>query len=731
MNINPHLNELENILYEQIPALYSSDIKANDVEDLLERIQAVCSQVFKEYPKLIRENFSPNPERVQKVITRLQSDLKTLEHLLQSSLNPKKVTDNVIELGHGVEREHHVKKFNDVIKQLHQEIEDIQILGVVANRLNVHFGFSQQVRMFIDKFAGFLVCGLRQKINDFIFEGHRDQKIRAQYPAKIDKIKQQIDKFKEQIAKLEINQSQLLFKGKKVPDSIKIEIKNLNLKIQHLEEKLPKLEERLLKALDHQQKGKEIRQNLAIIGGESVSLNLQDENVTLNGTYLSANTFRDRLLDAGAESYTLSLGDGSINLKGIAFPITQENEVTKALNDLALGTAGWVRVETNTHTLLVKEEDIEELHAKGIVTSNYTFIEQSASLQLEAIDKTRPVEGGTVLLTSGSRGVYEMHKQEILAFLMRGMNVMAVNFRGYGESTGRPTGEGVKRDLEAAYEYIQKFHPVPDNKIVVKAICMSGGPASYLARKHPEMNVFLDQTYADFSNLLKREVKKVIKEYVKGAPSDEIALPDRRSMAGKLTAWAMQNFQFLANIAIRLAAPSWNTCEEMSHVKGNVGILLTTKDELISLDEDIKRNYESLIRKKKGQNTVSVFQLEGEHGQSWVHAHYVPRPIQYMNSSDANKLAFQLKIPTMLQNYFYVKGKIQKNMLPSEILTLIENAIMDLPDHKQSVAREFFSQAIKIDPLTVSNPDLAKERYEGRMIIDSFLKNAKLGSSLI
>src|SRR5262249_55898357 len=122
---------------------------------------------------------------------------------------------------------------------------------------------------------------------------------------------------------------------------------------------------------------------------------------------------------------------------------------------------------------------------------------------------------GTVILTSGSGGVYEQHKREIASFLFKGMNVMTFNFRGHNLSEGEPSAKGVELDTEAAYQYVKQKTGVDDKKIVLKSFCISGGPAAKVAGKHRNVNIILDQTYASFNKLVEDIVKKSLKKHLK------------------------------------------------------------------------------------------------------------------------------------------------------------------------------------------------------------------------
>lgn len=84
----------------------------------------------------------------------------------------------------------------------------------------------------------------------------------------------------------------------------------------------------------------------------------------------------------------------------------------------------------------------------------------------------------------GDRGCVERYR------LLReaGFDVLAVEFRGYGESApaGPPSEEGVFADARAAWTYLTSSLGVDGGRIVVYGWSLGSGPATYLAvEKHP------------------------------------------------------------------------------------------------------------------------------------------------------------------------------------------------------------------------------------------------------
>ncbi len=80
-----------------------------------------------------------------------------------------------------------------------------------------------------------------------------------------------------------------------------------------------------------------------------------------------------------------------------------------------------------------------------------------------------------------------------IGFLRRlPVNVLAVDYRGYGKSQGRPSEPGVYRDAEAAYDYLVKERGVRPERIVVLGQSLGSAVAVDLASKRPVAGVILE-----------------------------------------------------------------------------------------------------------------------------------------------------------------------------------------------------------------------------------------------
>lgn len=73
-----------------------------------------------------------------------------------------------------------------------------------------------------------------------------------------------------------------------------------------------------------------------------------------------------------------------------------------------------------------------------------------------------------------------------------GVDVIAYDYRGYGQSGGKPSEEGTYRDAEAVMAYAKQSGA---NSIISYGRSLGSGPATELARRHPVAGLVLEMPY--------------------------------------------------------------------------------------------------------------------------------------------------------------------------------------------------------------------------------------------
>lgn len=105
-----------------------------------------------------------------------------------------------------------------------------------------------------------------------------------------------------------------------------------------------------------------------------------------------------------------------------------------------------------------------------------------------------PQEGRPVVLYfQGNGGGLNLRSQRFRRITTTGLGLLALSYRGYGGSTGRPTEEGLLRDAAAAYDFAAARYP--PERIVVWGESLGTGVAVALASEKPVARVLLESPF--------------------------------------------------------------------------------------------------------------------------------------------------------------------------------------------------------------------------------------------
>jgi uncharacterized protein len=88
------------------------------------------------------------------------------------------------------------------------------------------------------------------------------------------------------------------------------------------------------------------------------------------------------------------------------------------------------------------------------------------------------------------------HRADVYRFLSElPVNILAVEYRGYGRSEGTPTETGLYLDAEAAYDYLIHEHGIPPSRIVAFGQSLGTAVAADLVTKRPLAAVILEAPF--------------------------------------------------------------------------------------------------------------------------------------------------------------------------------------------------------------------------------------------
>ena len=85
-----------------------------------------------------------------------------------------------------------------------------------------------------------------------------------------------------------------------------------------------------------------------------------------------------------------------------------------------------------------------------------------------------------------------------------GAHVLLLDYRGYGESQGAPTEEGLYRDGRAAYDWLVQSRGVDPQRLVIAGQSLGGGVAVELATSRPHAALVLESTFTSVPEVAQR-----------------------------------------------------------------------------------------------------------------------------------------------------------------------------------------------------------------------------------
>ena len=174
---------------------------------------------------------------------------------------------------------------------------------------------------------------------------------------------------------------------------------------------------------------------------------------------------------------------------------------------LAIVTYGGIVVWFATH-----ESDLVYFPEKTLETSPEKYGMVYGTVQVPSTDSARLVcwiipsaDTSTLWLLYLHGNAGNMAKQgyvEHYAQLHKlGFNILTVDYRGYGESSGRPTEQGLYDDARAGYEYLRSVQHVPGRRIVVYGYSLGSAVAVQLSSTVPTAGLIIEGAFTSITDV--------------------------------------------------------------------------------------------------------------------------------------------------------------------------------------------------------------------------------------
>lgn len=152
----------------------------------------------------------------------------------------------------------------------------------------------------------------------------------------------------------------------------------------------------------------------------------------------------------------------------------------------------------------------------GLVGFRDVTVTTQDGQRLDAWWTPPPLPGrGVVLFLHGNPGTLGNTAPRLASLQRAGLGAMAIDYRGFGRSTGEPSEQGLRIDARAAFDYLRRA--MPRSAIAVFGESLGTYPAVALACDRPVAGVLLNAPFASLRSLWA----------LRGHPGDDPWLVDR------------------------------------------------------------------------------------------------------------------------------------------------------------------------------------------------------------
>ncbi len=107
----------------------------------------------------------------------------------------------------------------------------------------------------------------------------------------------------------------------------------------------------------------------------------------------------------------------------------------------------------------------------------------------------------TILFCHGNAGNISHRLDTLKMFYELGLNCLIVDYRGYGESTGKPTEIGTKIDMLAGFQWLIEEKGIRPEEIILFGRSLGGSVAAVIAKDVNPSALVLESTFTSFDDV--------------------------------------------------------------------------------------------------------------------------------------------------------------------------------------------------------------------------------------
>ena len=192
-----------------------------------------------------------------------------------------------------------------------------------------------------------------------------------------------------------------------------------------------------------------------------------------------------------------SIGQSAVKLKGLPMLGIW---IVITIAGVYLAFAGFLFI-FQSHYIYYPERVLSVTpHSIGLQFESVSF-ETTDGVQLSGWFVPSESARGVILFCHGNAGNISHRLDSIQIFHQLGLDVFIFDYRGYGQSEGKPTEQGTYKDAEAAWRYLIEERQVKPNEVIIFGRSLGGAVASWLAQSHTPGGLILESTFTSLPDI--------------------------------------------------------------------------------------------------------------------------------------------------------------------------------------------------------------------------------------
>jgi len=110
----------------------------------------------------------------------------------------------------------------------------------------------------------------------------------------------------------------------------------------------------------------------------------------------------------------------------------------------------------------------------------------------------------TLLFFHGNAGNISHRLDSIKLFNKLGLNILIIDYRGYGQSTGSPTEAGTYEDAQTAWHYLTATRGIKASNIIIFGRSLGGSIAAWLASQQTPAALIIESSFSSVTSMGQR-----------------------------------------------------------------------------------------------------------------------------------------------------------------------------------------------------------------------------------